>query len=113
MSQAYFRGSRERLAALALALAWGCVRVLPMPPLPDLGQLQLSAADSVLLARAAMGDGALPVKCFDPLRDDTTGITRPVRIGGSTDVYPSAARKQGLQGWVAMTFIIDTLGSAE
>jgi len=113
MRTARLRDSFSVLIALAAVSGCGSVPIQPMPPLPDLRRLELSPADSERLVAAVKADRTDSLACFDPMRDDTVGVTPPVRIRGSTDAYPPPARKRGVQGWVALTYIIGTDGTVE
>jgi hypothetical protein len=103
------------LVTLWLTLASACATVHPMPPLPDLGRLKLSPADSEQLALVVRGYGADSdaVLCFDPTQGDSAGVTPPAMISNPRDLYPSSARHQGLQGSVALEFIVGADGTAE
>jgi len=113
MKPAAFACSQRFLLVLFTALGLACGHVQPMPPIPDVRHLHLAPADSEAFVRAVMADHGNPIWCFDPLRGDTAGMTPPARIRGSTDAYPSQARRSGRQGWAAFTFIIDTTGTVE
>jgi TonB family protein len=86
-----------------------------MPAMPTLGKVNSAAADSQRVAlsqNAASGSDAY-IACIDTSGADTVGVTLPARLSGPLPTYPAWARSQGLQGWVALQFVIARNGHVE
>ena len=105
------------LASWAIALpfcittASSCVSIQPMPALPDLAHLRLSPADSAQLVRAAL-EGGSDSFLVDSVPTNMSW-TPPSMRHMPKATYPPAARKQHLQGWVALQFIVGGDGAVE
>jgi hypothetical protein len=82
--------------------------------MPALGRLTSTSADSQRITLAATaGPQEVLLFCFDSISPNSVDVTRPNLRQAPILYFPSAARRQGQQGWVALQFVIAPDGTTE